>query len=108
QEPVLGYVGAHITQQKRIFIARTELPLPSDVVFDSPYQGCAVDSMSEVLFPFDPKGPHDPYTRLFDQPGTVPVSYYLTRSKLKMAYIGASTTCADCRLRGANVKPSFW
>jgi hypothetical protein len=107
-EPVLGFVGAHTVQTKRLFIDNKDINLPNDWVYDSPYQGCAVDSLVEVVFPFEPDGPVAPKTNLFKQPGTVPIYYYITPDKKIKGYIGSSPECADCRLRGSNVKPSFW
>ncbi|RZL13513.1 MAG: DUF4249 domain-containing protein [Hymenobacter sp.] len=107
-EPVLGFVSAHTVQTKRLFVDNKDLNLPGDWVYDSPYQGCSIDSLAEEVFPFDPKGPLAPKTRLFNQPGTVPVIFYLTPNKVIRGYVGSSPECADCRLRGSNVKPSFW
>jgi hypothetical protein len=90
-EPVLGFVGAHTTQQQRLFINRTDLPFPFGWQFDTPYLTCnASDSLG---------------IEYFTSPGNVPISYSPGPSPL---YIGSSRECVDCRLRGSNVKPSFW
>ncbi|OGX90598.1 DUF4249 domain-containing protein [Hymenobacter coccineus] len=90
QEPVLGYVGAHTVQTKRLFIARAELPLPANWAFDNPYQSCTIgDSLAAASFVGQ---------------GTVPIAYV----PMVPLYTGATRECVDCRLRGSNLKPSFW
>ncbi|TPG66172.1 DUF4249 family protein [Hymenobacter nivis] len=90
QEPVLGYVGAHTVQAKRIFIARAELPLPANWAFDNPYQSCTIgDSLA---------------LSSFVGMGSVPIAYV----PMSPLFTGATRECVDCRLRGSNVKPSFW
>ncbi|MDJ0363804.1 DUF4249 domain-containing protein [Hymenobacter sp. H14-R3] len=88
QEPVLGFVGAHTTQHQRLFIDRKELPFPNNWVFETPYQTCT----------FTEDAPGELYTNI----GNVP----LDRSP--MGFSGSSRECVDCRLRGTNMKPSFW
>jgi hypothetical protein len=88
-EPVLGFVGASTQQTTRLFIDRQELPFPRFWVFDTPYNSC--ESADDL-----PK-------ELFNNPGNVPLSYYMGSS-----FTGATQQCTDCRLRGSNVKPSFW
>jgi hypothetical protein len=88
-EPVLGYVGAHTVQQQRLFINRNDLPLPSDWVFDKPYPACQIDSMNEEAF---------------RTPAFVPIGH----DNKTGTYFGSSRECVDCRVRGSNMKPSFW
>jgi hypothetical protein len=88
-EPVLGFVGASTQQTTRLFIDRQELPFPRFWVFDTPYNSC--ESADDL-----PK-------ELFNNPGNIPLSYYMGSS-----FTGATQQCTDCRLRGSNVKPSFW
>jgi hypothetical protein len=109
-EPALGYVGIHSVSQQRIFIDRKELPQPYNFVFQTGYESCV--EVQEDRCP--PRGvPYPPgVTRLFNAPGLLLTSTdcdvtptcYLTACK----YYGAFTECVDCRLRGTNVKPSFW
>jgi hypothetical protein len=106
-EPVLGYVGAHTVQRKRLFIARADLALPTDWQFDNPYNGCTVDSMAEVLSPYDPTSVPYPRTRVFVVPQNIPVDVRVSRGFI-VGYIGSSSECADCRTRGSNVKPTYW
>jgi hypothetical protein len=106
-EPVLGYVGAHTVQQKRLFIARSDLALPTSWQFDTPYESCLVDSAAEVLFPYDPLGVPYPRTRVFIIPQNIPLGERISNGFI-VGYIGSSSECADCRTRGSNVKPSYW
>jgi hypothetical protein len=98
-EPVLGFVGAHTIQQQRLFISRQELPFPVTWQFDTPYNGCTKDeedlSLNRPLLLV-------PHTGLFNNAGNTPINYSA------LGYIGSSSECVDCRLRGSNVQPSFW
>ena len=105
-EPVLGYITAGTTAQKRIYINNRDLPA---WLTNSPYTGCRMDTdlyarpvgrggdvINEVeqkiytgldipLYPIQPPGAPHP-----------------------LGYAGSSPACVDCTLRGTNVKPSFW
>jgi hypothetical protein len=106
-EPVLGFVGAHTVQRKRLFIDRADLALPTTWQFDTPYNGCTVDSIAETLFPYDPLSVPYPRTRVFVVPQNIPLDVRVSRGFI-VGYIGSSSECADCRTRGSNVKPSYW
>lgn len=106
-EPVLGYVGAHTVQYKRLFIDRANLALPVDWQFDTPYKGCTVDSLAETLYPYDPLSVPYPRTRVFVIPQNIPLDVRISRGFI-VGYIGSSSECADCRIRGSNIKPSYW
>jgi hypothetical protein len=106
-EPVLGFVGAHTTQYKRLFIGYSELKLPNSWVFDSPYSFCV---LQEELVP-DPNDKYPifiPNTRVFISPENIPVDYLLDGNKNKSGYVGSSRDCVDCRARGTITKPSYW
>ena len=90
-EPVLGFVGAHTVQQQRFFIDRTELPFPFGWRFDTPYLDCSAGDSLAIDY--------------FTSPGNVPISY--TPGSMPL-FRGSSRECVDCRLRGSNIKPSFW
>jgi hypothetical protein len=106
-EPVLGYVGAHTAQRKRLFIARSDLALPTSWQFDTPYETCLVDSAAEVLFPYNPLGVPYPRTTVFTIPQNIPLDERISNGFI-VGYIGSTSECADCRTRGSNVKPSYW
>ena len=106
-EPVLGFVGAHTVEMKRLFIDRQELSLPTSWVFDSPYATCM---LSQELVP-DPDDKYPvfmPHTKIFNNPGAIPVDYLVNDKGSQIGYVGSSPACVDCRTRGSNVKPSFW
>jgi hypothetical protein len=102
-EPVLGFVGAHTLQFKRLFISRSELPAQTTAKFDSPYSNCLLgyeefcDRLTGICIKY-------PQTRLFQQPNTIPIDLNFNPD----GYTGASPECTDCRLRGSITKPSFW
>jgi hypothetical protein len=102
-EPVLGYVGAHTVQQKRLFIDRAELPLPATWQFESGVAGCTLET--EIL----PASSGGLVTRMFADPNYVPTDNYIDPDTGDIAgYYGARRECVDCRTRGSNSKPSFW
>jgi hypothetical protein len=98
-EPVLGFIGAHSVTEKRIFIDRSEIPLPPGWVYDTGYQSCGVVPTTFNLF--DAKAS-------FSTPNYMPIDPDYNDVGVVKGYTGASPSCVDCRLRGTNVKPSFW
>jgi hypothetical protein len=114
-EPVLGFVGAHTVQQKRLFISRQDLPSRPDSDFDTPYQACYA---SRELFRNRPDSSFEyyyPNTRIFNNPKSVPLSLIIypiaddpLATPIIQGYLGSSVECVDCRTRGSNTKPSFW
>lgn len=110
-EPVLGYVGAHTVQQKRIFIDRTALPLPPNWAFDSPYSACKfeIEILSDYAKARPPVYISIPQTLTFANPNYVPIYHYSNPDTgLLDGYYGSTRECVDCRERGSNTKPSFW
>ena len=96
-ELVLGYVGAGGVAEKRLFIDRKQLPRSiSNSPFLSPYQGCdtMIVAVGNATFYFGD------YTLL----PIFPADNYMPPH----AYTAATPACVDCRLRGTNVKPSYW
>jgi hypothetical protein len=100
-EPVLGFVSAHTVQFKRLFIDRSELPTHNDSDFESPYSICNLgeENLAEEHISY-------PNTLIFDTPDNVPVDKL--GGSVPYGYSGSSRFCVDCRLRGTNVKPTFW
>ena len=102
-EPVLGFVGAHTVQYKRLFIDRKDLPTSTTAQFDSPYAECTLgyeflcDPLTGICIKY-------PATRFFNQLNTVPVDYVSNPD----GYSGTSPECADCRVRGTLKRPTFW
>ena len=104
-EPVLGFVAAHTVQQQRIFINPQDISIPAGWKFNTPYDNCT-DGIEIV--PDKTKPPIAiPQTRLFSVPSNTPVEYYYD-GKTEAGYVGSTTVCVDCRVRGTIVKPSFW
>jgi hypothetical protein len=108
-EPVLGYVGAHTVQTKRLFISRQDLPAQTTAQFDSPYADCTLgqeyfcDPYTHVCISY-------PFTKTFQLPDRVPIEL-ITDPLTGLnpgGYSGATRDCADCRARGSLTKPSFW
>ncbi|GAB3240009.1 DUF4249 domain-containing protein [Hymenobacter seoulensis] len=100
QEPVLGFVGATTEVQKRIFIGRNSLPFEWRVR-DEAYKHCT------GLDTYPNADKYSGYTidDIFgDSVYRVPVG----RLAGSEGYTIQTLNCVDCRLRGSNVKPSFW
>jgi hypothetical protein len=106
-EPVLGFIGAHTVASSRVFINRSDLTLAPNWEFETPYATCTLGE--EIFKPLPKGGPIYPYTNSFTNPDlNVPIEYILDATGNRLGYIGATTECVDCRVRGSNVKPSFW
>ena len=101
-EPVLGFVSAHTVQQKRMFIDRQDLP--ANWTFVTSYDRC--NEGEEDLTKYNPPLVV-PQTFIFQSTGNTPIDYIFSNGT-PIGYTGSTTTCVDCRLRGSNVKPSFW
>ncbi|NML66083.1 DUF4249 domain-containing protein [Hymenobacter sp. RP-2-7] len=103
-EPVLGYVGAHTLRQQRLFISRADLPARALEDYDTPYNTC----QANISYYCDPQGTCDKLGvyDLFRLPAYIPLDFASDAGG--DGILGASAECADCRLRGSNVKPSFW
>ena len=87
-EPALGYFSAGTVTTKRMFIRRMELPYwPTK----TGYEDCVKDTLTAK--------------ELIDNkyPGQIPVIDLPDGT-----YETGQEICVDCRLRGTNVKPSFW
>ena len=104
-EPVLGFVGAHTVQQRRLFIDKTDLPAHAPEYYDTPYNTCTVTNLAFC----DSQGTCDVdgVLKLFASPNYVPLDY-ITIPGSGGGISSASADCADCRRRGTTTKPSFW
>lgn len=85
-EPVVGYIGAGVTQQSRLFINNSELP----VGWNQP-QNCTEYNV-----------PGDSIVYYFGGGSFIPIQITAT------GYFSASSSCVDCTLSGSPLKPSFW
>ncbi|QNF33065.1 DUF4249 domain-containing protein [Adhaeribacter swui] len=102
-EPVIGFVGAYSETQKRIFVNHDELPKTWDI----DYESCvAPDSIViDNLF----------YRNLAEVENHFSTGIYLPLTPIfskgiprLIGYTATAAGCADCRLKGTNVKPDFW
>ncbi len=91
-EPVIGYIDVCNIQEKRIFINRKEVP---DWNY---YQGC---NEIRITNNSDSIQIHGLYL-LPTYPETNPMTGAI------ISFFAAPPECVDCRLRGSNIKPSFW
>ncbi|HEX8531256.1 MAG TPA: hypothetical protein VF646_14590, partial [Cytophagales bacterium] len=93
-EPVLGFFSASSVQEKRTFVARTQLPrewrritgyetcFPPDSIKFRDYSSAALMSMT------------------FPVVGLLPPT--------SPGYLTAPLFCTDCRTMGTNKQPPFW
>lgn len=98
----LGYIGAHSTEEKRIFIDRAELPPTWRLT--TGYERCVppdtVDLQTPVNFFLQ---------SYFGTNQAVPIDrVFFPQSGVLRGYTYASPDCVDCRLRGTATRPAFW
>lgn len=96
-EPVIGYVSAGISTEKRIFIDRLDAH-PWNAIIPE-YRACQVDTVSR-----------EDYANHFQFSNNVPLQEYCDGfSPVCTAFLSTSRNCTDCRLRGGTLeRPSFW
>lgn len=92
-EIALGFVGAHSLQQRRIFIARSQLPF--DWPFNDGYRQC---------YPPDTLD----FSKIRNPLQVLRGGFTIPINPVPVGYITSSKDCIDCRLRGTTVRPSFW
>ncbi|MGA0557033.1 DUF4249 domain-containing protein [Larkinella sp. VNQ87] len=99
-EPVVGYLSGYSVEEKRIFVASSQLPpwrIPSG------YESCVPDSLPLVATREKPSA--------FEMAelGYVPIDELRPpNGGPVLGYRMSSAFCVDCRTVGTNVKPSFW
>ena len=99
-EPVMGFVGAHSITERRLFVARRELPATWRPA--SGYEACyPPDTLWLEL-----KNPLVSVQSYFGSGNNVPIAE--VANKNVAGYSAQSRDCIDCRTRGTAVKPSFW
>ncbi|MES2376199.1 MAG: DUF4249 domain-containing protein [Bacteroidota bacterium] len=106
-EPVIGYMTAGTTQQKRIFILKSQLP--QSFVTKYPY-GCELDSAFNGPVPKDRF--HSAYTIETLIPIQNPIQSVVILPFTSLAHetgwLFTDRPCGDCTLRGAIKPPYFW
>ncbi|MVN76620.1 DUF4249 family protein [Hymenobacter sp. HMF4947] len=107
-EPVLGYVSAHSVVEKRIFIDRGEFPQGRLVYSDALNNACQlIEVPKDLSIPEVPTIIIDNALNVFRQPNILPIAITFGSGN-SVIYTASTPECVDCRLRGTNVKPSFW
>jgi hypothetical protein len=104
-EAALGFVGAHTLAEKRIFIARTDLPSGRRVL--NGYENCVPP---DTVFLYSPSPPPPIAVVLegaFGGGDLVPINITFSRRR-GAGYTAKVRDCVDCRTRGTAVKPPFW
>ena len=104
--PALGYVGAHSLAEKRIFIARTDLPRSQRVL--SGYESCIPPDTVYLDRPNPPGPPAVILQSAFAAQQFLPIDPVRNAQNVLIGYTGKDRNCIDCRTRGTVVKPSFW
>ncbi len=110
-ESVLGFVGVHSVSERRIFIVRTDVPQILGIRPITGYEECFM-LIEQRCPPREPRFPTG-VTYAFNTPVYLPLSTSCDSTTQcqpldACQYYGAPAECVDCRLRGTNVKPSFW
>jgi hypothetical protein len=95
-EPVLGFFSAGSVQEKRIFIARNQLPREWRRI--TGYESCKIDSIK-----------NNKENEEFLQSAVFPViSEYSGPTGRLEGWLISELYCMDCRRRGVNKRPDFW
>ena len=97
--PVVGFVSLGTIKQRRLYIAAQEVA--PWIVMEPAYGGCFLES--DTI-------PKSEYAQSFASGSFLPVIpiWSETSAQEPLGYRGSVRTCADCTLRGTNVKPDFW
>ena len=102
---VLGFVGVHSVAEKRIFIARADLPTGTDVL--SGYEKCIPPEFVD-LYPDNGQTPEEILEITLGKFEFLPVEEGRNILTGRTGIFVARPECLDCRLRGTAAKPSFW
>jgi hypothetical protein len=104
-EPVIGYLSAGAVSQLRIYIDNRNIPGTITKIPES-VDGCYIGS----FFYKDMEGINDIPLWIYSGKqyvlGTIPPSPM--PGQIILGYTATDRFCADCTLRGTNVKPAFW
>lgn len=101
--PVVGYIGAGLVQQKRIFIDRSALP--QQWLTAHPYSDCPLDSIALPLIASKLAHENNGYSP-FDLFPLTP--FFSTATGALAGYIFTYRNCTDCTIRGKVATPAFW
>jgi len=101
-ELVVGYVGASSMSEKRFFIDHTEFPAGTNFLTGYENQ-CETPDTVSLPSVNNPRSLDIGFTQEY-----LPLHESFTSRGALEGYTRSLGLCADCRLRGTNVKPSFW
>jgi hypothetical protein len=106
-EPVIGYITAGTTQQKRIFIPKSALP--QSFVTKYPY-GCQLDSAINGTVDITRKYPNYTVEVLIPVPSPLQAIIYapFTGTSTPDGWLFTNRQCGDCTIRGNIKQPPFW
>jgi hypothetical protein len=93
EEPVLGYFDVASVESARVYINNRDVP--REFIVPSLFSACLIES-------------GDTAVSAFQVPEFVSTGYTPVRFEIGQGYILVFRQCADCTLRGTNVRPSFW
>ncbi|MBB2144745.1 DUF4249 family protein [Pedobacter sp. LMG 31464] len=91
-EPVVGFIGAGVTQTKRFFINKKELP---NWALKYPYKCAELDTLNNFFA-----------TKAMQTGLKTPLAFVLVDGVTYILLVDKE--CGDCTIRGVNRKPSFW
>jgi len=98
-EQVIGWISAGRIAQKRLFIKDSDKPsINSDWVYVQPCEGVVIPKDSLINYIRANKVIVN--EQAWIAPGTLGPTLY--------RYTMSTKDCIDCRLKGSNIKPSFW
>jgi len=100
--PVIGYVSSTTVQQKRVFIARDQLPEKWATTY--PY-ACQLDTF---LFCRGVACINEVAGNLVPIPPAQIPTWQVFVGGLPAGYMGSTSDCVDCTLRGTKQVPAFW
>ena len=100
-EPALGFISAHSVVEKRLFVARQELPRAW--VPQTGYEDCLPPDSARLAAPKDRLELLRSY---FSGGDYLPIAPYGNSGIA--GYTAKSRNCIDCRARGTAIKPVFW
>jgi len=103
-EQVIGYVTAGTFTQQRVYINRYDLPGTLQYLTSLPYDNCMVDS----LYFSDPRSQQNTVDANLYHGDAIPLWAIQLPGGPLLGYAVSGGICADCTLRGTNVRPAFW